>query len=111
MDILSFKWKRTKILTKIRKKKLIFEKNNNMVLNFFTNYLLAPIILVISLLGNQMGIIVVSRKELKKIGPVLIYMFLFISDNLNLGIFLFLLGVGIYFFTFLYLFKYRGKWN
>jgi hypothetical protein len=56
-----------------------------MVLNFFTNYLLAPIILVVGLLGNQMGIIVISRKELKKIGPVLIYMFLFISDNLNLS--------------------------
>ena len=56
-----------------------------MVLNFFTNYLLAPIILVVGLLGNQMGIIVISRKELKKIGPVLVYMFLFISDNLNLS--------------------------
>ena len=57
-----------------------------MVLNFFTNYLLAPIILVVGLLGNIMGIIVVSRKELKKIGPVLIYMFLLIFDSLNLGI-------------------------
>ena len=56
-----------------------------MVLNFFANYLLAPIILVVGLLGNQMGIIVISRKELRKIGPVLIYMFLFISDNLMLS--------------------------
>jgi hypothetical protein len=61
-----------------------------MVLNFFTNYLLAPIIFVVGLLGNIMGIIVISRKELKKIGPVLIYMFLFIFDSLFLGIFSFL---------------------
>ena len=58
-----------------------------MVLDFFTNYLLAPIILVVGLLGNIMGIIVVSRKGLEKIGPVLIYMFVFILDILNLGIY------------------------
>jgi hypothetical protein len=57
-----------------------------MVLNFFANYLLAPIILLIGLIGNVMGMIVISRKELKKIGPVLIYMFLLIFDSLNLGI-------------------------
>jgi hypothetical protein len=61
-----------------------------MVLNFFTNDLLAPIVLVVGLLGNLMGIIVISRKELKKIGPVLIYMFLFIFDTLNLGIYSFI---------------------
>ncbi len=59
-----------------------------MVLNFFTNYLLAPIILVVGLIGNLMGIIVISRKELKKIGPVLVYMLLFIFDSLSLGIFI-----------------------
>jgi hypothetical protein len=57
-----------------------------MVLNFFTNYLLVPITFVVGLLGNIMGIIVISRKELKKIGPVLIYMILLIFDNLSLGI-------------------------
>ena len=57
-----------------------------MALNFFVNYLLAPIILLIGLIGNVMGMIVISRKELKKIGPVLIFMFLFIFDSLNLGI-------------------------
>jgi hypothetical protein len=61
-----------------------------MVLNFFTKDLLAPIVLVVGLLGNLMGIIVISRKELKKIGPVLIYMFLFIFDTLNLGIYSFI---------------------
>ena len=66
-----------------------------MVLNFFTNYLLVPIILVVGLLGNLMGIIVISRKELKRIGPVLIYMFLFILDSLNLGIFSFLFSKKI----------------
>jgi hypothetical protein len=58
-----------------------------MVLNFFTKDLLAPIVLVVGLLGNIMAIIMISRKELKKIGPVLIYMFLFILDSLNLSIY------------------------
>jgi hypothetical protein len=58
-----------------------------MVLNFFTKDLLAPIVLVVGLLGNIMAIIMISRKELKKIGPVLIYMFLFIFDSLNLSIY------------------------
>jgi hypothetical protein len=35
-------------------------------------------ILVFGLFGNTMGIIVVSRENLKKIGPVLIYKFDFI---------------------------------
>ena len=65
-------------------------KEKKMVLNFFAKYLLAPIILVVGLLGNIMGIIVISRKELKKIGPVLVYMLLFIFDSLYLGIFSFL---------------------
>ncbi len=56
-----------------------------MVLNFFANYLLVPIILVVGLLGNLMGIIVISRKELNKIGPILIFIFLFILDTFNLG--------------------------
>ena len=56
-----------------------------MVLNFFANYLLAPIILVVGLLGNLMSIIVISRKELNKIGPILIFIFLFILDTFNLG--------------------------
>ena len=67
-----------------------------MVLNFFPNYLLSPIILVVGLLGNLMGIIVISRKELKKIGPVLVYMFLFIFDSLYLGIFPFLFSKIFY---------------
>jgi hypothetical protein len=73
-----------------KRKKLISEKNTKMVLNFFTNFLLAPIVLVVGLIGNLMGIIVISRKELKKIGPVLVYMLLFIFDSLYLGIFSFL---------------------
>jgi hypothetical protein len=48
-----------------------------MALDFFTNYILPPIIIIIGLFGNTMGIIVVSRKELKNIGPILIYKFLF----------------------------------
>jgi len=61
-----------------------------MVLNFFTIYLLVPMILVVGFLGNIMAIITILRKELNKIGPVLIYMFLFTFDTLNLSIYLFI---------------------
>jgi len=60
-----------------------------MNLNHFANYLLVPIILVVGLLGNLMGIIVVSRKKLNKIGPILILIFLFIFDSLDLSIYIF----------------------
>jgi hypothetical protein len=51
-----------------------------MELDFFTNYILPPMIIIIGLIGNTLDLIVASKKELKKIGPVLIYKFLFISD-------------------------------
>jgi hypothetical protein len=57
-----------------------------MALDFFTNYILPPMINIIGLIGNTLGLIVVSKKELKKIGPVLIYKFLFISDTIYLSI-------------------------
>jgi hypothetical protein len=53
-----------------------------MTLDFFTNYILPPLIIIIGLFGNTMGIIVVSRKALKNIGPKLIYKFLFIEVSL-----------------------------
>jgi hypothetical protein len=56
-----------------------------MALDFFTKYILPPIIAIFGLFGNTMGIMVVSRKALKKIGPVLIYKFLFISDTIYLS--------------------------
>ena len=57
-----------------------------MALDFFTNYILPPLINIIGLIGNTLGLIVVSKKELKKIGPVLMFKFLFISDTIYLSI-------------------------
>jgi len=59
-----------------------------MALDFFTNYILPPVIVIFGFIGNTLGLIVVSKKELKKIGPVLIYKFLFISDSIYLSIIL-----------------------
>ena len=56
-----------------------------MALDFFTKYILPPLIIIIGLYGNTMGIKVISRKALKNIGPRLIYKFLFISDNIYLS--------------------------
>ena len=60
-----------------------------MELNFFVKYVLPVMILVFGLFGNTMGIIVVSRKNLKKIGPVLIYKFLFLSDSVYISMYIF----------------------
>jgi hypothetical protein len=57
-----------------------------MALDFFTNYILPPMIAIFGFIGNTLGLIVVSKKDLKKIGPVLIYKFLFISDSIYLSI-------------------------
>ena len=55
----------------------------------FAYYLLPPILFVFGLAGNTMALRVLLRKNLKKIGPVLIYNLLFISDTIYLGIFFF----------------------
>jgi hypothetical protein len=57
-----------------------------MALDFFTNYILPPMIAIFGFIGNTLGLIVVSKKDLKKVGPVLIYKFLFISDSIYLSI-------------------------
>jgi hypothetical protein len=59
-----------------------------MAVHFFLNNVLPPIIIFLGFFGNTMGIIVVAKKNLNKIGPVLMYNFLFISDTLYLGIFI-----------------------
>jgi hypothetical protein len=53
--------------------------------NFFLKYVLAPIILIVGHVGNLFGLIVIGRKKLDKIGPVLIYKLLFISDSIYLS--------------------------
>jgi hypothetical protein len=54
--------------------------------NFFLGYVLAPTILIIGHIGNIFGLIVIGRKKLDKIGPVIIYKFLFITDSIYLSI-------------------------
>ena len=63
--------------------------------NFFLSYLLAPIILIVGHVGNIFGLIVIGRKKLDKIGPVLIYKFLFISDSIYLSIFIIIMNLFI----------------
>jgi len=76
-----------------------------MALDFFTNYILPPIIIIIGSFGNTMGIIVVSRKALKIIGPILIYKFLFISDTIYLSIKIYL--ISLFFILLLNHFKFK----
>ncbi len=54
-------------------------------IDFFVNYIFAPIVLAIGLTGNSLGIsVLIKSKKLNKIGPILIYKFLFISDTFYL---------------------------
>jgi hypothetical protein len=55
--------------------------------NFFLNYVFAPVVLILGLIGNPIGLILVGRKKMGKIGPVLVYKFLFIFDTIYLSIF------------------------
>ncbi len=52
--------------------------------NFFVNNVLPLTVISLGLFGNTMSLIVLSRKKLKAIGPVLIYKLLFISDTVYL---------------------------
>jgi len=49
---------------------------------FFVFYLMTPIALSLGFFGNTMGILVLMRKKMQKIGPVYIYRFMFISDSI-----------------------------
>ena len=69
-----------------------------MTLNFFVNYVLPPLIIILGLYGNSIGLIIVGKKKLKQIGPVFIYKCLFISDNIYLSIILFFLFYLFFFF-------------
>ena len=48
------------------------------------NYILAPLIICLTLFGSTLGIMVFSRPNMKKIGPANIYKFLFAIEYLNL---------------------------
>ena len=49
---------------------------------FFVYYLITPIALSLGFFGNTVGILVLMRKKMEKIGPVYIYRFMFISDSI-----------------------------
>jgi hypothetical protein len=70
------------IKEKIRKR--IFSSKMN-VISFLIEYLFPATIIMFGLFGNIMGLIVVSKKKLQKLGPVLIFKCLFISDTIYLG--------------------------
>ena len=57
-------------------------------LNDVSSKLFAPILLILGTLGNLFGLLVVSKKEMKKVGPQFIYIALFIFDLINLILFL-----------------------
>ena len=52
------------------------------------NYILAPFIISLTLLGSTFGLVVFTRPNLRKIGPINIYRFLFGIEYLNLLILL-----------------------
>jgi hypothetical protein len=58
------------------------EEKKKMASDFFSTYILAPLIFTLGLFQNAIGIKVFRRKKLNKIGPVIVYKFLFISDSL-----------------------------
>jgi len=50
------------------------------MLEIVIHHLFAPISLVLSFIGNILGIFVMNRKELIKIGPIKMYQYLFIAN-------------------------------
>jgi hypothetical protein len=69
-----------------RKKNFFFKYFKMIIFNWFFVYALPPCILILGLFGNTMGTLVVAKKNMQKIGPVLIYKCLFISDTIYLSI-------------------------
>jgi len=51
---------------------------------FFVYYLMPPIVFVLSLGGNLMGLVVFFKEKLTNIGPVLTYKFIFITETIYL---------------------------
>ena len=76
-----------------------------MTLNFFSRYVLPPVIITLGLVGNTFGLLLMSRKELKSIGPVLIYICLFVLDTIYLG------NNYLLFFEFLKKFNFYFKYE
>ena len=49
---------------------------------FFVDYVMGPMVLMVGMIGNLTALVVFFKGKLKNIGPVLIYKLLFISDTL-----------------------------
>jgi len=52
--------------------------------DIFVNSVIGPIVFTLGMIGNLLGLIVISREKLKDIGPIYIYRGLFISDAIYL---------------------------
>jgi len=52
--------------------------------NYFVQHLMAPVILIIGLIGNTFGLTVLVRKNMINVGPRNMYRYLFIMDTLYL---------------------------
>lgn len=50
-------------------------------IEFFVHFISAPVVLILGLFGNTMGLIVLYRKNLIKFGPIDVYKYLFIVDS------------------------------
>ena len=61
---------------------------------FFVYFLIAPIIFIVGIVGNTLGIFILLRKKLEKIGPRNMYIYLLVSD------WIFLLFMVINYFTY-----------
>ena len=86
---------------KIKKNKNL--EIRNMALDYFSTFIFSPMVFIIGLFGNTMGFVVVSRKRLKNMGPILIYKFLFLSDIIYSGNLIF---IKLFIFDTLYEFIY-----
>ncbi len=54
------------------------------VFEFFVIYLMAPLVLIFGWVCNSLGMIVLSKKKLKKIGLIHTYRYLLIIDSIYL---------------------------
>ena len=66
----------------ISKKKNKKQKKTKMIwYEFFVKYLMQPIILLLGLVGNMIGLVIFLRKKMVKIGPLHMYQILFAIDT------------------------------
>lgn len=62
----------------------MFAYNDSNDFYFFIFYVFPPVVFFFGLIGNTLALIVFQKKNLKKIGPVLMHKFLFITDSIYL---------------------------